>query len=184
MTDNQNLLPADNLPALQRGDPLLQISLNGRVLSFPVKWGRLAFFMMIPAWLRDSTIDPPEPSEQGAKQGFKKETLEFMRSGFKNLIRLKLSYLMKAVYGPDEAHWPQGVKLPKGREDVLPVIDRMLVDVLITQAYWHPLEITFDESTGFVTGFRLGQRLPPTVDAGNAAGAPGQDGKGSPSSQG
>jgi hypothetical protein len=167
------------LPPVQPGEPMMQMSLNGRVISFPARWARQMLFLFIPEWLRDSTVDPPEPDPQAIKQGMNKGLLEFVRSGFKNLVRLKLGTFMRGIYGPDPARWPTGVAMPKGREDILPVIDRMLIDFLVTQAFYHPLVVEYDENTGLLTSIRPGQRLAPTLDAGNTAGAASADRDGS-----
>lgn len=156
------------MPPLQPGEPMLFISLNERVLSFPVRWARWGLFLIIPPWLRDSTVDTPEPEPGQAKAGVNKHVLDLMRSGIKNLVRPFLPLFLKGIYGPDTTLWPQGIHLPHGREDVLPIIDQMLIDFVITQAFHHPLVVSYDEQTGLVKGIRPGQRVAPTDHTGNA----------------
>lgn len=178
MLEKREMQSAELSP-VRPGEPMLQLSVNGKVLNFPVRWTRELLFLFIPAWLRDSTVAPPEPDAQAVKQGLNKGLLELMRSGVKNLVRLKLGAFMRGIYGPDPARWPAGVTMPKGREDILPVIDKMLIDFIVSQAYYHPLIVEYDEQTGLVTSIRPGQRLTPSVDAGNAASTAGAGGKGS-----
>lgn len=156
------------------GEPMLEIVVNGRVLRLPAGWARQLLFYAVPAWLRDSTVPPPAPTKEAEQQGINKALFEMMRSGIKNLVRLKLGTFMRGIYGPDPVRWPAGVRMPKGREDILPVIVLMLVDFIVTQVFHHPLIVEFDEQTGIITTIRPGKRVAGTVDARNPAGAPGQ----------
>lgn len=164
--------PPANFPKLEParpGEPMIELRLNGMLLLFPLRHARVLLFHAIPAWMRDSTVDPPDPDPEAKKIGLDKHFLEFIRSGMKNLVRLKLGTLMKGVYGLDEKRWPPDVRMPKGREDALPVIDKCLVDFAVGQAYFHPLDVTYDPLSGIVTNVRPGYRVAGSYDAGNAA---------------
>lgn len=164
--------PPAGLPTLdpvRPGEPMLELRLNGTLLLFPLRHARLLAFQAIPAWMRDSSIDPPAPPPDAEKIGFNKGLLEFIRSSFKNLIRLKLGTVMRGLYGADEQRWPPDVHMPKGKEDALPIIVQTLTDGVVNMAFHHPLDITYDELSGLVTDIRPGYRVAGTVDAGNAA---------------
>lgn len=150
-TDQQAISPAD--------DAMLTLVLNGKRLSLSWKFTRLAVLYMLPEWLRNSHVDPPEPDASEKKAGLDKHTAILLRSGFKNLARPFLPKLMKGLYGPE-------VKLPHGKDDVMPIIDLMVIDFALNQMYTHPLEITYDESTGIVQNIRPGQRLAEADHAG------------------
>lgn len=176
--------PPGGIPALEPvrpGEPMIELRLNGVLLLFPLRHARVLLFHAIPAWMRDSLIDPPEMDPEAQKIGLDKGFLEFLRSGLKNLVRLKLVTLLKGVYGPEVERWPRDVHLPRGREDALPIIDQALVDAVISMAYYHPLDVDYDPLSGIVTGIRPGYRVAGAVDAGNAARAARPTGPGSES---
>ena len=169
MKDVEPQKPANTSERIVPAEVMITLSINGQLLRFPWKLTRLAIFHHLPDWLRTSSAKPPQP-QKGEKFTLSPDVMVAIRSRIKAMARPILPKLKHGLNGPN-------VRLPAKREDTLPMLVFLLIDFILLECYQNPLEVTYDEATGMVTGVRSGQRSVSANDAAqpNGGASPGGD---------
>lgn len=134
--------------------PYLSLKLRNEYYYIPIEMAGRGLFQLIPGWLRDSKIDPPEPDESSQKMGFSKSMAIMLRSGIKGLISPWLPRIYLAFYGQ---------KMKVDRSDTMPIIMTLLVNFVVRQVWEHPMEFVVDETTNTVIGVRPCERGDGTI---------------------
>ena len=150
----------------QPEDPLITIYLNGQPVRFPWRKTHQTLFKALPPWIKDSSVDIPEPPPDAAIKIHPK-MMDAARSGFKAMVRPFLPGVLKGLYGPN-------VPLPGLKQDVMPVLIHAMIDFGLAQLRRHPVSVEYDEANGLVSGLRQRERDVPSADTGNEASQAGK----------